>query len=183
MILSEQDRVFLKDYFNREIMPVIAPLSIDPAHPFPFIANKGFGLYLGLEDQKGKANQALIMLSPRLKRFISSACGWQSSGNAADRFIALEDCIIQNLDQIFPNHDLRNSFTFRVLRDSELEVDDEAEDLVATFESALKARRRGNVIALELSAKETNAFTESLCEAMGVIETDVAYVGGMLGLG
>ena len=180
--LSEQDRVFLNDYFNREIMPVIAPLSIDPAHPFPFIANKGFGLYLGLEDQKGKANQALIMLSPRLKRFISLPADGNSSGNAADRFIALEDCIIQNLDQIFPNHDLRNSFTFRVLRDSELEVDDEAEDLVATFESALKARRRGNVIALELSAKETNAFTESLCEAMGVIESDVVYVGGMLGL-
>ena len=183
--LSDDDRGYLKDYFNREIMPVIAPLSIDPAHPFPFIANKGFGLYLGLEDQKGKANQALIMLSPRLKRFISlPAHGHKTDGdkNEADRFIALEDCIILNLDQIFPKHHLNNHFTFRVLRDSELEVDDEAEDLVATFESALKARRRGNVIAMELSAKESNAYTDSLCEAMGVIETDVAYVGGMLGL-
>ena len=173
--LSDDDKSYLKGYFNSEIMPVIAPLTIDPAHPFPFIANKGFGLFLGLEDKSAKSSQALIMLSPRLKRFIALP-------GEADRFIALEDCIILNLEEIFPNHHLNDHITFRVLRDSELEVDDEAEDLVATFESALKARRRGNVIALELSAKQSDAFSLSLCEAMGVIDRDVAYVGGMLGL-
>ena len=173
--LSADDQGFLHQYFNREILPIIAPLTIDPAHPFPFIANMGFGLFLGLETHKGKATEALIMLSPRLSRFIALP------GDNA-RFITLEDCILLNLEHLFPKHKLNYHVTFRVLRDSELEVDEEAEDLVATFETALKARRRGNVIALELSASEPDEFVTGLCDAMGVDDSDVAYVGGMIGL-
>jgi len=174
--LNDEDHDFLARYFDAEILPVIAPLTIDPAHPFPFIANRGFGVFLGLENKKGKPMQALIMLSPRLKRFIRLP-------GAEDRFIALEEAIILNLGAIFPDHVLKDHVMFRVLRDSELEVDEEAEDLVATFETALKARRRGNVIALELSSTtEPTPFVSSLLEAMMVDEADVAHVGGMIGL-
>ncbi|NDA08623.1 MAG: polyphosphate kinase, partial [Alphaproteobacteria bacterium] len=162
--------------FQAEILPVIAPMAIDPAHPFPFIANRGFGAFLGLENKKGREMKALILLSPKLRRFISLP-------GPKERFIALEDVIILNLGSIFPDHTLTDYVMFRVLRDSELEVDEEAEDLVATFETALKARRRGNVIALELSSTtDRTPFISSLLEAMIVDIADVAHVGGMIAL-
>lgn len=175
--LKEGDADYLSTYFMGEILPVIAPLTIDPAHPFPFIANLGFGLFMGLKTPKGVTSQALVMLSQKLRRFIPLP-----SSSEGARFISVEDCILLNLDKIYPDHEFLNAMTFRVLRDSELEVDEEAEDLVATFESALKARRRGNVIALELSAHEMDDFSASLCSAMDVDEEDVALIGGMIGL-
>ena len=175
--LIEGDLDYLSDYFNREILPVIAPLTIDPAHPFPFIANLGFGLFMELDTPKGVSSQALVMLSQKLRRFIALP-----SAKGGERFISVEDCILLNLDKIYPEHQLQHALTFRVLRDSELEVDEEAEDLVATFESALKARRRGNVIALELSAGSMDAVSSRLCQAMDVDEGDVAFIGGMIGL-
>lgn len=175
--LQDGDAEFLSHYFTREILPVIAPLTIDPAHPFPFIANLGFGLFMDLQTPAGARSQALLMLTQKLRRFIPLPVS-----NESVRFISVEDCILLNLDKIYPDHVLENALTFRVLRDSELEVDEEAEDLVATFETALKARRRGNVIALELSAADQDEFSQSLCNAMNVDEGDVAYIGGMIGL-
>ena len=172
--LARADVNHLRDYYDREIMPVIAPLTIDPAHPFPFIANLGFGLYLVLKDRKGVVSNAVILLT-NLKRFIEL----QGKGN---RVVSLEDAVILNMDSIFPGHELVEHFTFRVLRDSELEVDEEAEDLVATFESAIKARRRGNVIALHISSAERNEAIRGLCDAMDVEEDDVVLAGGMIGL-
>ena len=173
--LSADDIDYLGRYFEDNILPVIAPLTIDPAHPFPFIANLGFGLYLGLEDAKGNPKKALILLTPKLKRFIPLP------GDAV-RLITIEDCILLNLETIFPRHDCVDELRFRVLRDSELEVDEEAEDLVATFETALKARRRGNVIALEVSATSKTDFIESLVAAMDVEDEEVIFVGGLIGL-
>ena len=147
----------MSEYFEREILPVIAPLMIDPAHPFPFIPNRGFGLYLSLEDKKGVEANAFILLSSKLKRFISLP----QESDSRQRVITLEECIISNLASLFPSHGLLEYFTFRILRDSELEVDEEAEDLVATFETALKARRRGNVIALELSASQLRPLPQA----------------------
>ena len=179
--LSQDDLEFLNHYFTQEILPVIAPLTIDPAHPFPFIANLGFGLFMDLHDENGASSQALIMLSQKLRRFIRLPHG-QGDDGYSDRFISLEDCVLLNVQKIYPQHELINSMTFRVLRDSELEVDEEAEDLVATFESALKARRRGNVIALELSGHKMDDFASSLCQAMAVEFEDVALIGGMIAL-
>lgn len=173
--LEEADIAFIRSYFDQEILPVIAPLTIDPAHPFPFIANRGFGVYLSLENAKKVALNALILLPGKLKRFINLP-------GETSRFISLEDCIILNIASIFPGYTLNDHFTFRVLRDSELEVDEEAEDLVATFETALKARRRGNVIALEISAADRTPTTDGLCDALDVEDDDVVLVGGMIGL-
>ena len=173
--LDQGDVSHLKDYFNNEILPVIAPLTIDPAHPFPFIGNRGFGLYLELKDKKGEISNAVILLPRNLKRFIGLP-------GKDSRAVSLEDAVILNMDSIFPGHELQGHFTFRVLRDSELEVDEEAEDLVATFESALKARRRGNVTAMHISSASQDEAIRGLCDAMGVEEEDVVLVGGMIGL-
>ena len=172
--LGRGDTSHIRTYFDREIMPVIAPLTIDPAHPFPFIANCGFGLYLVLKDKKGAVSNALILLT-NLKRFITLP-------GKASRVVSLEDAVILNMDSIFPDHELLEHFTFRVLRDSELEVDEEAEDLVATFETALKARRRGNVTALHISSGSRSDAIRGLCDAMDVEEDDVVLAGGMVGL-
>jgi polyphosphate kinase len=179
--LVKSDLEFLSQYFTKEILPVIAPLTIDPAHPFPFIANHGFGLYMDLETPQSVLTQALIMMPQKISRFISLPATKKTLEEGV-RFVSLEDCVLLNLDKIFPEYQLNNALTFRVLRDSELEVDEEAEDLVATFESALKARRRGHVIELQLSAQVMDEFAENLCYAMGVEKEDVALIGGMLDL-
>ena len=173
--LKTADIRHLGEHFEREIMPVIAPMTIDPAHPFPFIANRGFGLYLELKDKKGAISNAVILLPRNLKRFVSLP-------GRASRVASLEDAVILNMDSIFPDHELVEHFTFRVLRDSELEVDEEAEDLVATFETALKARRRGNVTALHISSGSRSDAIRGLCDAMDVEEDDVVLAGGMVGL-
>ncbi len=129
-------------------------------------------MFLDLKEAKNKHKTALIMLSPVIKRF----CRLPGED---DRFITLEDAILLNLDEIFPHHELMDHVLFRVLRDSEIEYDEEAEDLVTTFENALRARRRGNVIALQLSANQSSPLIDVLSDELKVLEDDRFYVGGM----
>jgi polyphosphate kinase len=128
--------------FRQNIFPILSPIAVDPAHPFPFIPNLGFGLVLELEGDEFVENLvALVILPAQLDRFI------RLPGKAI-RFIALEKVVLMFLDLLFPSFTLLSSGTFRVIRDSEMEIDEEAEDLVRTFESALKRRRRGSVVRL-----------------------------------
>ena len=173
--LTEADHEFMRDYINSNVMAVIAPQAIDPAHPFPFIANRGFGMFLSLVDQKSRSKQALIMLPAVVQRFIRLP-------GETSRFIPLEKAILLNLQEIFPKHKLTDQVTFRLLRDSELEVDEDAEDLVATFEDALRARKRGNVISMQLSCEKANDFSNTLINNVLIDPSDVHYVGGMIGL-
>lgn len=173
--LNEADKAHVKSFIFNEVIQIITPQTLDPAHPFPFIANEGLGMFLDLMEAKNKHKTALIMLSPVIKRFC------RLPGDR-DRFITLEDAILLNLDEIFPQHELMDHVLFRVLRDSEIEYDEEAEDLVATFENALRARRRGNVIALQLSADRTSRLIDVLAKELKVSEDDRFYVGGMIDL-
>jgi polyphosphate kinase len=173
--VTEADKDYIKEHILEDIIQVITPQTLDPAHPFPFIANNGFGMFLSLEDDKKKHKTALILLSPVLNRFFAL------SGKGA-RFITLEDTILLNLDEIFPEHKLVNHVLFRVIRDSEIEFDEEAEDLVASFENAVRARRRGNAIALQLSSEGPDEMTNVLANKLMVSDSDIDYVGGMIGL-
>jgi polyphosphate kinase len=173
--VTEADKEYIKEHILEDIIQVITPQTLDPAHPFPFIANNGFGMFLSLEDDNKKNKTALILLSPVLNRFFAL------SGEGA-RFITLEDTILLNLDEIFPEHKLVNHVLFRVIRDSEIEFDEEAEDLVASFENAVRARRRGNVIALQLSSEGPDEMTNVLANKLMVSDNDIDYVGGMIGL-
>jgi len=144
--IDAADLTFLGDKFQAETFPVLTPLAIDPAHPFPFIPNLGIGLVLELQRRHSPDRmQAIILLPQQLGRFV------RLPGEGV-RFIAMEQFIGLFLDRLFPGFDVLGQGVFQVLRDSEVEIEEEAEDLVRLFESALKRRKRGMVIRLSITA-------------------------------
>jgi polyphosphate kinase len=168
--------VWLKDYFVDQIFPVLTPLAIDPAHPFPFFPNRGACLALRLKrSTDGHDMEALLPLPSRVSRFV------RLPGEGI-RFIATEQVILEHINTIFPNFDLVGHGIFRVLRDSEMEVDEEAEDLVVSFESALRRRRRGNVIRLAVNATMPDDLRSFVVHELGCSENDVFSLGELVGL-
>ena len=176
--LDDGDRSFLADHFLRQVFPVLSPLAIDPAHPFPFIPNAGFSLALQLERISDKRQlQALLPVPQQIDRFIALP-----SADTSARFLPLEDLLLMQLEQLFPGYRSRGSCTFRVLRDSDLEVEDEAEDLVREFEVALKRRRRGEVVRLKISANAPAKLSKLIQNELHVSTQDIVEIDGMLGL-
>ena len=173
--LTQREKAWLRKYVDG-IMPVLTPLAIDPAHPFPFMPNMGFSLVLSL-TQPGMEEplRALLPVPNQLERFI------RLPGDAT-RFIPLEDVIALFLDLWFPNFEVLQKATFRVIRDSEMEIDEEAEDLVRTFESALKRRRRGTVIRLTFNADAPAELRDFVIAETDASPEDVMPNPGLLGL-
>src|SRR5205823_2707524 len=159
-----------------DIFPVLTPLAMDPAHPFPFVANRGFGLLLQIERITDNVRlQALILIPASVDRFI------RLHGTRL-RFLPVEQLIAMFLDHLFPGFAVVAQGVFRVLRDSEVEVEEEAEDLVRLFESALKRRRRGHVIHLALDARMPADLRRFLSEHLDAAPADVFATSGILGL-
>lgn len=176
--LSEADRDFLKDVFLNAVFPVLSPLAIDPAHPFPFIPNAGFALALHLERQKDKRPlQALLPIPQQIDRFVELPGEF-----GARRYLPLEELLLLHVGTLFPGYRIKGHCAFRVLRDSDLEVEDEAEDLVREFEVALKRRRRGEVIRLKLSAGAPGGLRKVIMGELHVSETDVIELDGLIGM-
>ena len=176
--LSGADCKHLADAFLAQVFPVLSPLAIDPAHPFPFIANMGLVLALQLERRDDKRPlQALLPIPAQVDRFMSLP-----SQMGTHRFIQLEDVLLLHIDNLFPGYAVKDHFGFRVLRDSDLEVEEEAEDLVREFEVALKRRRRGEVVRLTVSAGAPAALRRVVMDALHVVEADVIELDGMLGV-
>ncbi|WP_406736217.1 RNA degradosome polyphosphate kinase [Thioclava sp. GXIMD4215] len=173
--LTEDDLVFLRDHFLQKVFPVLSPLAIDPAHPFPFIPNLGFCLALELERPGDKRRmQALLPIPQQIDRFV------RLPGEA--RFLPLEDVLLLHLNSLFPGFRERGHCAFRVLRDSDLEIEDEAEDLVREFETALKRRRRGQVIRLKITAGAPESLHQVIREELHVTQDEVVEVRGLLGV-
>jgi len=165
--LSEFDRGWLAKRFQEQIFPVLSPLAVDPAHPFPFIPNLGYSLMLGLENESdGAFMMALVILPSQLKRFVRLP-------GPQNRFISLVKVVLMYLDQLFPGFKLISSGIFRVIRDSELEIDEEAEDLVRTFTTALKRRRRGSVVRLSVDDEISEDLKELIMDQLGVAPSDL----------
>jgi polyphosphate kinase len=176
--LTARDLKFLEEHFLNNVFPVLSPLAIDPAHPFPFIPNTGFCLALELErvtDHRGL--NALLPIPQQIARFVALPA---KDGEA--RFLPLEELLLLHLTMLFPGYADRGHCTFRVLRDSDLEVEDEAEDLVREFETALKRRRRGEVIRLKISAGAPEDLRAMIMEELDVTGTDVVELRGLLGI-
>ena len=170
------DRTWLDERFMADLFPVLTPLALDPAHPFPFVANRGFGLALQLDRVRdGERLQALILIPSSIDRFIRLP-------GTRMRFLPVEKMIGLFLDRLFPGFAVVAQGVFRVLRDSEVEIEEEAEDLVRLFETALKRRRRGHVIHLAVDARMPSDLRRFFSEHLAAGPSDVFATTGILGL-
>jgi polyphosphate kinase len=167
---------YLHEIFLSDVFPIISPLAIDPAHPFPFIPNSGFALALQLERKSdGRSLRALVPVPQQINRFVAL----RGQGH---NYLPLEELILMQMEQVFPGYKLMGHCAFSILRDSDLEVEDEAEDLVREFEVALKRRRRGEVIRLKISVDAPATLRKSIMAELNVTENEVVEIDGMIGL-
>ncbi|MDH3263912.1 MAG: RNA degradosome polyphosphate kinase, partial [Paracoccaceae bacterium] len=176
--VSAKDRALLEEHFLAQVFPILSPLAIDPAHPFPFIPNTGFCLALQLERRSdGRELKALLPIPQQIARFLPLP-----GRSGAHRFLPLEELLLLHLGSLFPGYEAKGSCAFRVLRDSDIEVEDEAEDLVREFEVALKRRRRGEVIRMKISAGAPDKLRALVMDELHVTHDEVVEVKGLLGL-
>ncbi len=173
--LNFSDREWLEQRFMDHIFPVVTPLAIDPAHPFPFIPNLAHALALQLASvTDGESMRALVPIPPQVERFVRL----HGSGT---RFILMEDVVQLFAGRLFPGYRVISSGHFRVIRDSEMEVDEEAQDLVRSFESALKRRRLGTCIRLAISGGMAPDQVKMICDELEVSPADTFNIEGMIG--
>jgi polyphosphate kinase len=177
--VDARDREYLDTQFAEQIFPVLTPLAIDPAHPFPFIPNLGFTIALSLKNLRdGKNFSALIPVPPQLRRFIRLP----DTAPRNVRFIPLEHVIALYFDRLFPGHAASGWGMFRLLRDSDVEVEEEAEDLVLLFETLLKRRRRGSVIHMKCSVSMPHALRQFIAEHLDLDDSEIVIVENLMGL-
>ncbi|MEW5728057.1 MAG: polyphosphate kinase 1, partial [Pseudomonadota bacterium] len=174
--VTKPERKWLEQRFMEHIFPVLTPLAIDPAHPFPFIPNAGIAMVLHLfRLEDGEVLRALVPLPHQIERFI------RLPGEAI-RFLPLEDTVMLFLDRLFPGFRVEGVGIFRVIRDSEMDIDEEAEDLVRVFETALKRRRRGHVIRITINSGCPEDLKRLVVNEVHVAESDVFEFDDMIGL-
>src|SRR5687768_8426775 len=173
--LTADEHKWLDNRFLEHILPIDTPIAIDPAHPFPFILNRGFIIALELKRRRdGGIMNALIPIPPQLERFIRLPGG-------SPRFISLEHMLRVFLPKLFPGYDVLGQGLFRIIRDSDIEIEEEAEDLVRVFESALKRRRRGSVIRMEVDADCPPGIRGFIADQLDVTEDVTVTCEGLVG--
>ena len=178
--LTDADKQWLEEWFMDRVFPVLTPLAVDPAHPFPFIANLALCLVFKLvREEDGGTMRALLPLPPQVERFIRLP---SRRGAGAMRFVLLEDVIMLFLDRLFPGFIMAESGLFRLIRDTDVEFEEEAEDLVRSYESALKRRRRGRAIRLSVTANTPPDILDFVAEELDALRSEVFVVDGLLGL-
>ena len=172
---DEQDRLWLEDWFIDNVLPLITPTTLDPSHPFPFFHNDGKGMMLELTSPDSKPMQSVILLPANLPRFVKLPGGGL-------RLLLVEAVIRASIVKIYPRHQLVSAAMFSIFRDSEIEIDDEANDLIHEFENALRARQRGNVVLLTLSKDAPKPIRRLLKSATGIDENNFFNTDGPVAL-
>jgi polyphosphate kinase len=174
---------WIREYFLEHIMPVITPQAIDPAHPFPFVANQGMGIIFSLARiADGAELMEMVLIPHALPRFIRLP-GPDSPKNEGAAYISVEDLIRQNAEILFPGFRPLGHGVFRVLRDSDIEIEEDAEDLVRYFRTAIQRRRRGMVIMLQLQGEFDPAAETLLRNQLGLDKAIVIKTAGLIGIG
>ncbi|NNE56958.1 MAG: RNA degradosome polyphosphate kinase [Hellea sp.] len=178
--LSEKETDRLFEIYNENILPVLSPLAVDPAHPFPFISNLGFGIVTSLErENHADPLFAIIPIPQHLPRFLHLSYNKKSK---TDVYVAVEDAIRLAAPELFPEFKIRQTGLFRITRDSDIDVDEEAEDLVRHFEFLLKERRRGRVIRLEMNSEIPQELQEFLIEGFECWHEDIQDGSAFIGM-
>lgn len=183
--LTKPEQAWLENHFISHVFPILTPIAVDPAHPFPFVPNRGFTIGLELAHESDNSTMHALMPVPgQLERFIRlpSAEGSPAKAVAPIRFMRVETLIGHFVSRLFPGYQATRQGAFRVLRDSDIEIEEEAEDLVRSFESALKRRRRGSVIRLEIDGPMPAELRSFVVEQLRVGGDDVYLQEGLLGL-
>src|SRR5499427_5643120 len=174
--VTAEEKQWLDSFFLDQIFPVLTPMAMDPAHPFPFIPNLGFAIVLDLRRaEDSRQLRALVVLPPQIPRFV------RLPGHAI-RFLPLEALVGMYLDRLFPGFEVAGLGYFRMIRDSEMEIEEGAEDLVRLFETALKRRRRGTVIRLKCNAAMPEDLLAFVIDELNVKAEDIFLQDGLLGL-
>jgi len=173
--LEEEAEKWTTDYFRDELFPLLTPQAIDPAHPFPFIPNRGLALIFEMRKGRSEPVREIVMLPAALPRFVRIP-------GEISRYIALETLVRRNTDYLFPRYQVLRGGAFRVTRDSDIEIEEEAEDLVRYFRTAVKRRRRGRVIRLELEPEMPEGLVNVLFEGLDAANAIVTETRGFLGM-
>ena len=175
--LDDDDRAHLVGVFEERIFPVLTPLAVDPAHPFPYISNLSLNLAVVVRDPAtGEVRFARVKVPPLLPRFVELP--------DEERFVPIEQVIAAHLDALFPGMEILDHHPFRVTRDADFELSDEAQDLLEAMESVLRRRTKfGRVMRLEVDANMTAEVTETLCRELELSPADVSVIDGPLDLG
>lgn len=176
--LSREDLHWLRQYFTANIFPLLTPMAVDPAHPFPFIPNLGMGLVLEISPPRrpGKKMIAMVPFPQSQPRFIELGVGKPS------RLLALEEVIALCFEDLFPGFTLHGSGLFRIVRDSDLEIEDEADDLLRNLDIAVKKRRYGQVVRVKTNRGVPPTLLNFMLEHLPAESSDVIEVDGMVGL-
>ena len=175
--LDEHDREHLDAVFEERIFPVLTPLAVDPAHPFPYISNLSLNLAIIVRDStNGEDRFARVKVPPLLPRFVALA--------DAERFVPLEQVIAAHLDALFPGMDVLGNHVFRVTRDADFELSDESEDLLSAIEVVLQQRTKfGRAVRLEVDTSMTPEVLDLLCRELELVPSEVSVIDGPLDLG
>ena len=177
--LTKKDKAELKAHFTTNIFPMLTPLAVDPAHPFPFIPNLGFSIAIDLVSKTtGDAHVGVVPLPAFVRRFIRLP----RNSKGAIRFIALENVIGMFLEDLFPGFEERDRCVFRVVRDSDIEIEEEAEDLIREFEVLLKQRRRGRIVRIRMQTEAPERLRNLIIQEIGAEPADVVLYDGVLGI-
>ncbi len=177
--LTKRERAEIETYFHANIFPILTPLAIDPAHPFPFIPNLGFTIAFDLQSLRGGDEQVGIVPMPTfVRRFIRLPKG----NKPGIRFIALEDVIGLFLTTLFPGFKEAGRCLFRIVRDSDIEIEEESEDLIREFEVLLKQRRRGRIVRLRMQSSAPERLRTFIMREIGAEPSDIVLYDGILGM-
>ena len=179
--INPTERLALEETFLSRVFPVLTPLAIDPAHPFPFIPNLAFSLVLKLKRiADGRLLYALVPIPAQVARFWEVPAAGRRKKER--RFIALEGLVALFIDKLFPGCEVEGLGVFRLIRDSDVEIEEEAEDLVREFEERLKQRRLGSVVRVEIEALMPGELQAFICENLHAQAEDIILIDGLLGL-